>query len=1089
MTSLPFSGARWTRAGAIFLAAVAAAVLCAGSARAGAPKPAWEIVSLPGPTHLVPGDHTGTEVFAVTATNIGGATAQGPIILTDRLPAPAVTLDPTGGFFGGLHWQDVLQIEEEQGQETCDVGPPQSCEDPNSLAPGESVTFYVPVDVAADAPETVVNEVSVSGGGTSASKRESTIVSATPAGFGLAPGAAGFSGAITSTDGAPATQAGSHPYELRTSLSLSTVPPEGSLFPAGNLRDLTVNLPRGVVVDPTATPVKCAEAELEARGGVAQCPDSSAVGLVEVSIGIAGVPTTEIVPLYNMVPPAGVPADLGFDFFGYYIHIFGGIRTGGDYGLSATARDILPRAGVIAVTATLWGDPSDPSHDTTRGECAARIQEGRSCPVTPTSTPLLTMPSACSGPLLTSTTLDSWQEPGSFTPLDIFESSDFSGNPVGVGGCEKLGFNPSIDVRPSADTAGAPSGLGVDVRLPHEESQGGLAEANLKKTVVTLPAGMTLSPSAANGLTACTPEQIGLDNAVKPSCPDSSKVGLVQATTPLLAAPLQGSVYVAQQGNNPFGSLLALYVVLEGSGVLIKLPGEVRLNPPTGQITTTFDDIPQQPVSDIKLSFFGGPRAPLVTPSACGTYTADALLAPWSSATPAVRASGFAVDRGCASPRPFAPSFSAGTTSNQAGAFSPFTVTFSRTDQDQNLGGASITTPPGLLAILRGVERCPEPQAAQGTCAAGSLIGHGTATAGVGADPVVVQGGKVFLTGPYKGAPFGLSIVVPAVAGPFNLGDVVVRAAINVDPRTSRITISSDPLPTILQGVPLDLKTVSATIDRPGFIFNPTNCEPLSVAGTFTSTTGATASVSSRFQAANCADLTFKPSFKVSTQAKTSKANGASLDVKVTSGAGQANIGKVTVSLPKQLPSRLTTIQQACPAATFDANPASCPAGSDIGIATASTPVLATLVRGPAYLVSHGGAAFPDLVVILQDEGVTVDLVGSINIKGGVTSSTFASVPDIPIGKFELSLPEGGHSALAANLPAKARGSLCGQKLTMPTTLTGQNGAQVKQATKIAVAGCPRAKKARKAKKAKRAKQRAARRAAIHSNKKGGGRQ
>ncbi len=501
------------------------------------------------------------------------------------------------------------------------------------------------------------------------------------------------------------------------------------------------------------------------------------------------------------------------------------------------------------------------------------------------------------------------------------------------------------------------------------------------------------------------------------------------------------------------------------------------MNPVTGQLITTFRRTPQALVEDIELHFFGGNRGPLATPAACGTYTTTASFSPWSG-TPAVdTSSSFAVTSGpngtaCPSPAPFAPTFTAGTTSSQAGGFSPFTATFSREDSDQALSGVSVTTPPGLLGILKGVERCAEAQANQGSCGAGSLIGHVTAAAGAGPEPYVVQGGQAFLTGPYKGAPFGLSFVIPAVAGPYDLGNVVVRAAIHVDPHTAQITVVSDPLPSILQGVPLQVRKVNVTIDRQGFMFNATNCEPFAVTGSLTSTQGATANVSSHYQAANCASLPFKPKFTVSTQAHTSKKQGASLDVKVGYPQGaQANIHGVAVSLPKQLPSRLTTIQQACPAATFNANPALCPAGSNIGTATATTPVIAAPATGPAYLVSHGGAAFPDVVVVLQAEGVTLNLVGSINIKHGVTSSAFNSVPDVPILSFELKLPEGPHSGLTAVLPAKAKGNLCGTSLTMPTTLTGQNGAQIKQNTKIAVTGCTKSKKAkakhRKAKKKK----------------------
>lgn len=305
--------------------------------------------------------------------------------------------------------------------------------------------------------------------------------------------------------------------------------------------------------------------------------------------------------------------------------------------------------------------------------------------------------------------------------------------------------------------------------------------------------------------------------------------------------------------------------------------------------------------------------------------------------------------------------------------------------------------------------------------------------------------------------------MVPAVAGPFNLGNEVVRARVNVDSHTAQAIVTSDPLPTIKDGIPLDVRTVNVTINRPGFMFNPTNCSPLNVAGTISSTDGAGVAVSGPFEAANCANLPFKPEFKASTPAKTSKASGAGLTVKVGSGPGQANIGKVRVILPKQLPARLTTLQKACTEAQFNVNPAGCPAASSVGMATAVTPVLAHPLTGPAYLVSHGGAAFPDLVFVLQGEGIVLYLDGNTNIKKGITSSTFNSVPDAPITSFETAFPEGPHSVLATNIPAKAKGSMCQQKLTMPTTITGQNGAVMTQTTKIGVTGCPKKHKVKKA--------------------------
>ncbi len=545
--------------------------------------------------------------------------------------------------------------------------------------------------------------------------------------------------------------------------------------------------------------------------------------------------------------------------------------------------------------------------------------------------------------------------------------------------------------------------------------------------------------------------------------PPASKIGDVEVTTPLLEHPLEGSIYVAAQGDNPFGSLLAIYVTAAGDGVVLKLAGHVQADPATGQLTATFDENPQLPFSDLKLRFYEGPRAALITPPRCGNHVPGVKLTGWNGATVLPSVTPFPIISGCSSPG-FSPSFVAGTTNNPAGSFAPFVTTVTLPDGDQPLGAISVKTPPGLLGMLSQVPLCTEAQAAQTACPAASLIGHVTAVAGPGPDPVTVSGGQVFLTGPYKGAPFGLLIVVPAVAGPFNLGNVAVRATINADPHTAQITITSDPLPTILQGIPLDVRAVNVTIDRSNFMFNPTSCAPLSSSATIASSEGASASLSSRFQAADCASLAFKPKFTVSTHAHASHTNGASLHVKVALTSGQANIAKVAVKLPVQLPSRLTTLRLACVAAVFDANPANCPAGSIVGTAKGLTPVLPVPVSGPAYLVSHGGEAFPDLVVVLQGDGVRLDLVGNTSITHGITSSTFASVPDAPVSSFELNFPTGPHSVLGPNLPAKANGSFCSTKLVMPTTITAQNGAQVVQSTKIAVTGCPKAKPTKKAK-------------------------
>jgi hypothetical protein len=909
-----------------------------------------------------------------------------------------------------------------------------------------------------------------------------------------------FENMLENQDSSPAIQAGAHPYSMSTSVvfnhavteeterhlenlaclleepGCAFVPdgePEITADLFGSPRQVEVNLPQGMVVNPNATLAKCTEAQLETtpgRGG--GCPAASAVGISIPSVSPFGEELRSAI--YNMVPPPGIPAEFGVDpGVGLIFHIVGKLRTGGDYGLSGEASDITQKVSVYGFKLVFWGDPTAEVHDPYRDVCAKSgkvkkeiekeffdfgfTEESRfNCPLASderTGEPLLTMPGSCTGNELKATmNATSWQK-----PLDVIgppAANTTAGSPA-VQGCGQLHFNPSLDVTPDPAGAGAesPSGLDVDLRMPQEQNVNVLGEADLKKAVVTLPEGMAVSPSSADGLGVCTPAEIGLHDANKPSCPNSSKLGDAEVTTPLLESPLKGDVYLAQQETFE-KALIGLYLVVEGQGALVKLGGTVALDPNTGRITATFDDNPQLPFNDVKLKFFSGPRAPLVTPAGCGSYVASSQLTPWSGGTPAQPPSGsFEIESGCT--HPFAPAFAAGTTGVKAGAYTSFSLTLSRQDGEQRLGSIRVTTPPGLLANLQSVPQCAEPQASRGECPEASRIGESTASAGPGPDPFWVKGGRVYLTGPYGGAPFGLSIVVPAVAGPFNLGNVVARASIGVDSHTAQAIVTGE-IPTIKDGIPLDVRTVNVTIERPGFMFNPTNCTPSAVTGILTSTTGMLAGVSSPFGVAGCATLPFKPSFNASTVARTSKANGASLTVKVGSSTGQANIAKVRVTLPKQLPARLTTLQKACTETVFNANPAACPVASVVGTATAVTPVLAHPLTGPAYLVSHGGAAFPDLVFVLQGEGIKLYLDGNTNIKRGITTSTFNSVPDAPISSFVTVFPQGPHSVLATNIPAKTRGSMCKQKLTMPTTITGQNGAVKTQTTKITITGCPK---------------------------------
>lgn len=891
-------------------------------------------------------------------------------------------------------------------------------------------------------------------------------------------------------DGSPDIQAGSVPFASNTMFKLNEkVQPDGVSIPDGDLKDLQVNLPPGLIGDAAAFP-KCSSELFYTHSPTnffngAACPDATQIGVARVELNLgeesAKPPNSLYLGVYNLVPPPGVPVAFGFNPVGLAVVISANVRTGGDYGVRVTSSGDSEVDRVYGVTTTLWGVPYDHSHDGQRGACLLYdgVEQG-ACAVDTAPRAFLRMPTSCSlSPLSTSFYADSWQNPVKSLESEGIKAEavnhDAAGEHVGVAGCELLDFSPKVIVQPDTSAASSPAGANVELSLPQPQNPTGLAEADLRDAHLTLPEGMTVSPSAGDGLGACTstpePErpggQIALNSDEPVRCPNNSKIGTVEIETPLLETSLTGSVFLAQPNQNKFNSLLALYIVAEGDGVVIKLAAHVEANPLTGQLTTIVDDAPQQPFSSFKLHFFGGPRAALMTPQTCGTFHATSQLVPWSSPsrTPVSIDSPFSISTNCGGG--FAPTMVAGTTTNQAGGFSPFTTTISRTDQDANLAKVAITTPPGLLALLSKVTPCGEPQAGEGKCPEASKIGHVSATSGAGPTPLQLPlAGKpqdpVFLTGPYKGAPFGLSIVVPAEAGPFNLGDVVVRAKITVDPHTAQATITSDTLPAFVHdtGIPLDVRTVNVIVDREGFIFNPTHCQPSSVAGTIEDTHGRSVAVSSRFQAANCASLPFTPKFTVLTQAKTSKAQGAYLHVKLASGPGQANIAKVKVNLPVQLPSRLTTLQKACTLAVFEANPSSCPAASVVGTATANTRVLAGALTGPAYLVSHGGAAFPDLEMVLQGEGVTLVLDGNTEIKKGITSSLFKTVPDAPISTFDLVLPQGPHSALASN------GSLCKAPLKMPTALIAQNGATVKQTTRIAVTGCPKhIKKAKKKRK------------------------
>jgi hypothetical protein len=1076
---------------------------------AGAAVPRWHLTTISAPANP-PG---GEGIVVAEVGDLGDAMVNAeehPVTIVDTLPAGVSPLKVDGEGEDTENGHNIAL--------SCPfVGQTVTCSFNRRLLPYERLRVVMKVSVTPGQGEGH-NEVSVSGGNAPPlfSRRALNLPDA-PRPYGVDT----YELTPEEEDGAFDTQAGSHPFQLTTTLLLNTsavhvirheLPGEpviAQVQPSGAFtKDLNFALPPGLVGNPTPLP-KCPVAVFvrQTKPGSPKCPDDTAVGVATPIVAVSaetstgsGSPSVFANPLYSLEPSQGEPARFGFQTIAGPVILDTSVRTGGDYAVLVNVSDLPQTAEVIGSEVTFWGVPSDPRHASTRGSCLVHGSRGpsgvgpleeSSCPTTE-GQPFLVMPTSCTGQLRTTVAADRWAQPGHFVTKEYaFENGE--GEAVSQDGCNRVNFNPSIKVSPDGTQGSSPTGLEVDVHVAQDASLNplGLAEAAVKDTTVTLPAGVVVNPAAADGLASCGLGEIALESAEEQSCPEASKVGTVKIKTPLLPNELEGAAYLAAQNANPFGSLVALYISVYDpvSGVRVRFAGEVKPDPVTGQLVSTFKNTPQLPFEDLKLQFFGGSRAPLATPAACGAYTTTASFAPWSGnpaanvASPAFNITSGPGGSPCSSPLPFSPSLETGSLNLQAGAFTPLTTTMSREDGQQPLQGIQLHFPPGLSGLLSGVALCGEQQANEGMCGPGSLIGETTVSVGVGGNPFAVKGGRVYITGPYEGAPFGLSIVNPAKAGPFDLGQgacdcVVVRAKVDVDPSTAALTITTDNtgpyrIPTILQGIPLQIKHVNVLITRPGFTINPTNCSKMASTGNLQSTEGASSTISVPFQVTNCATLAFKPKFAVSTSAHSTRANGQSLTARLSYPAGaqgaEANITRVKVDLPIQLPSRLTTLQKACFDKVFNANPAACPPESIVGHATVTTPLLPVPLTGPAYFVSHGGEEFPALTVVLQGYGVTVDLVGSTFInKKGITSTTFKTVPDTPFNTFELTLPKGRFSALGANLPKKAKGSFCGQNLKMPTEFKAQNGLEIHQQTPITVTGCPKAKKAKKAQNANR---------------------
>jgi hypothetical protein len=868
-------------------------------------------------------------------------------------------------------------------------------------------------------------------------------------------------------------QAGGYvPYGV-TQFEMNTVEAAPGLeVPVGDVQNVRVDVAPGVVTNPEAVP-RCSVSgftSTEVEPGIflaPECRERSIIGKNEVvtvlptEAGLVDAPLSGNV--YNLEQPNGLGSYYGVALqvgevevlpgvlVGLYVHTFieGNVEWSTDYHDYFVIKNIAP--GLISSRLTFFGNQE-------HGELGA--------PAVPAG--FVRNPTSCNG-----------RGPATTTTLHV-ESSEHQSETrpyeglVGAEECGLVPFDPLFTLGSETSASDAADGITTEATAPHPPAPGP-DSSDLKNATVTLPPGMTMNPSAAAGLEGCEPGQMGagvhnpIAFEIAPlfhvSCPSRSKIGTVTLEVPTLPpGSLTGSIYLGRPagGRAIEGPPYTIYVATESSrfGVLVRLEGTIEPNPATGQLTTRFSNLPgapfnnpEAPFNHISLHFNGGPFAPIANPLACGTANAQAVFTPFANpATTVLSASPFTTV-GCPG---FAPTQSTSAIPNTAGAESNFTFTLVRPQGQQYIQQMSTTLPPGVVAKIPSVTPCAEAQANAGTCSEASLIGAVRVTAGSG-EPYPFMG-KVYLTEHYEGAPYGLSVVVPTAAGPFNFGNTVTRAKIEINPTSARVTVAvvksfvqgatTSGVPTIVGGIPIRMRELTVSINRPNYILNPTNCSEFQTETALTSTLGTTYTAKSPFKVEGCSSLPFKPSFSASTSSHTSRANGASLSVKITQNPGpEANIRSVVTTLPLQLPSRLSTLNRACLLATFNANPAACPAASKVGSASVVTPTLPNKMTGTAYIVSRG-AEFPDLELVLEGDGVKIILDGQTHIKKGITTTTFASNPDVPISSFSLNLPMASNSLLAAN------GTFCRVPLYMPTTITGQNGKVFTQKTKISVSGC-----------------------------------
>ena len=854
------------------------------------------------------------------------------------------------------------------------------------------------------------------------------------------------------------SQAGGHPNILfKVEFDNHFEPFLASACGCNDVSDITVNLPEGLIANPHATP-QCTRAQ---HAGNLCSPDSQ-IGRAFVAPCLGpGFCFEGPLPLYNLIPTPDQAGLVGFKTPFIDTPVFTEItaRTDSDYGLVAITKGITRVLPIKGAGQEIWGVPADPSHDaerylTTQGGPA-------NIPSNSPRIPFTQNPTTC-GLELQSTV----EVVGHNT------ATDFATAPwPATTGCSQLSFNPSLVAKPTTTIADTPSGLDVDLTVPQTQSPTTPAPSEIRDTTVVLPEGISVNPNAADGKLACTDEQARFGTRLEAQCPEFAKIGTLVIHSAVLPDDMLGAVYI---GEPKPGERYRLILTADGFGVHVKLPGTVTADPVTGRLTTSFKDLPQFPFERFSLHFFGAERGLLASPTRCGNYAVDSTFVPWNGELPTQKSTQFfnvssgPGGTGCpGATRPFTPTFRAASTGNTAGAFSPFGVRFSRPDGDQYLNAVTVTTPRGFSAKLAGVPYCPEAaiaslnnpfrtglaEAAAPACPAASQIGTAVTGAGAGTSPVYVPG-NVYLAGPYKGAPLSLVVVIPAISGPYDLGNVAVRAAVHVDPVTARVTTVSDPLPHILEGIPLRARHVHVDLTRPEFALNPTNCSPLSVSAHLAGDEGALATSSAHYQVANCSKLDFAPALKLILKGKKKRLGHPALRARLTPKPGHANIGRVAVSMPPSILLENAHIGTVCNRVQFAAR--SCPADSVYGFAIARSPLLDAPVSGPVYLKSSNNPkhTLPDIAVDLRGQ-VDFTLIGRVDSrKGGIR--TIFNAPDVPVSSFELRM-KGGDKGLLVN-----GRNLCRKRGRADVRLRGQNGIRVNRKTRLTVACGKSQRKARR---------------------------